>query len=480
MAIDTTKTSSASIVKTLQLGSGVDIQALAKGLSEAENQPRIDAISKKRDAVERSISGYGIVATAVDSLKLAFEAFKNKSSLSASSVSSSSTELRVSTSSSTLANASHRLSVETLARSQVSFVRVKSATSASNLSSLTINGTEFLAGGATPEELVTAINAADLGVSASLVNRKKPVDFDLDGDGIDDDGVEGNWVVVLQGQTGSESAFDVVATDSISGDDKEVVGQEAEDAKLLFNGITVYRASNVVTDLIDGVTLDLRDAKEGSQYSVQTVTDYTPLKEALQGLVSTYNEIGGVLDELGNAESKTSEFSGALSRDRSLLSGLRTQLRALFSQESATASGDFASLRDLGFSFALDGTLEFDEATLDAALASAPDDVARTLTAGLDNQTKWAPANVRGLALQISLQLGDVLASSGTVTQRLSGAKTKVDDYATQLEALEERLQKSYEKYIAQFAAMESFVEKSQGIGKYLEGQFKSMENMYD
>jgi len=27
---------------------------------------------------------------------------------------------------------------------------------------------------------------------------------------------------------------------------------------------------------------------------------------------------------------------------------------------------------------------------------------------------------------------------------------------------------------------MESFVERSQGIGKYLEGQFKSMENMYD
>jgi flagellar capping protein FliD len=78
MAIDTTKTSSASIVKTLELGSGVDIQALAKGLSEAESQPRIDAIRKKQDAVERSISGYGIVATAVDSLKRAFEDFKSK------------------------------------------------------------------------------------------------------------------------------------------------------------------------------------------------------------------------------------------------------------------------------------------------------------------------------------------------------------------------------------------------------------------
>jgi flagellar hook-associated protein 2 len=466
MAIDTTKTSSASIVKTLELGSGVDIQALAKGLSEAESQPRIDAIRKKQDAVERSISGYGIVATAVDSLKRAFEDFKNKSSLSASSVSSSSTELKVSTGSSTLTNATHNLSVSTLARPQVSFLPVTSAISTSNLSSVQINNNAVsFAAGATPESLVTAINAAGLGVNASLVNRKDSVGGAL----VD------SWGIVLQGQTGSSAAFSLTANGSAI-----APTQSAQDARLTFNGMTVFRASNVVTDLVAGVTLDLRDAREDAHYTVQTVTDYRPLKEALRGLVSTYNEISGVLDELGNTESKTSEFSGALSRDKSLLSGLRTQLRELFSQESATASGAFKSLRNLGFSFALDGTLKLDETTLDAALASAPDDVARTLTAGLDNQTKWAPANVRGLVLQISLQLGDVLASSGTVPQRLSAAKTKVDDYATQLEALEERLQKSYEKYVAQFAAMESFVERSQGIGKYLEGQFKSMENMYD
>jgi flagellar capping protein FliD len=64
--------------------------------------------------------------------------------------------------------------------------------------------------------------------------------------------------------------------------------------------------------------------------------------------------------------------------------------------------------------------------------------------------------------------------------QRVSSAQTQVNDYKEQLLRLETRLQKSYEKYIEQFAALESFVEKSRGIGKYLEGQFKSMQNMYD
>ena len=465
MAIDTTRTSSASIVKTLQMGSGVDIQALAKGLSEAENQPRIDSISKKRDAVETSISGYGIVATAVDSLKLAFEAFKNNSSLSASAVSSSSSELQVSTSSSTLANATHSITVEALAKPQVSFLAVTSATSAANLSSVTIDGEEVFTAGATPESLVVAINAADLGVTASLVNRKQSVGGAL----VD------NWGIVLQGEPGSAASFALEANGSAVAS-----SQSASDAQLSFNGITVYRDSNVITDLVDGVSLDLRNARENTSYAVQTVTDYAPLKAALQNLTLVYNEITGVLDELGDETAESSEFSGSLSRDRSLLTGLRSQLRALFSQSSATASGDYATLRDIGFSFALDGTLEFDETALDTALAEAPDDVAQMLTAGLDNQSKWAPANVRGLVLEVSLQLGDLLDSSGILAQRRSSAQTRVDDYAEQLEALELRLQKSYEKYIRQFAAMESFVEKSQGIGKYLEGQFKAMQNAND
>jgi flagellar hook-associated protein 2 len=465
MAIDTSKTNSASIVKTLQLGSGVDIQALAKGLSEAENQPRIDTITKKKDAVETSISGYGILATAVDSLKYSFESFKDESSLSASTVNSSSDELLVSTRSSTLATAAHSLKVVTLAKPQVSFVALASASSTANLSSLTVDGTQLLTAGATPEALVAAINAADLGVTASLVNRKQS-----SGGALVDD-----WGIVVQGDTGSANAFAVTANGAVV-----APSQAAVDARLNFNGIDVYRGDNVVDDLVADVSIDLRNATEGSTYAIRTLTDHAPLKTALQDLVVVYNEIMGVLDELGEEDPEGSEYSGALSRDRVLLNGLRSQLRGLFSATSATAAGDYSSLRDLGFSLSREGSLELDVDTLDAALAAAPDDVTTMLTAGLDNQSKWAPAAVRGLGLELSLQLSELLASDGLLAQRSSSAQKKVVDYEGQLELLEARLQKSYEKYIAQFAVMESFVEKSQGIGKYLEGQFKSMENMYD
>jgi flagellar hook-associated protein 2 len=284
-----------------------------------------------------------------------------------------------------------------------------------------------------------------------------------------------DWGIVLQGDTGTANAFALTAN-SVAVEPS----QDAADALLNFNGIDVYRGSNLVDDLVADVSIDLRNSTEGSTYAIRTQTDHAPLKTALQDLVVIYNEIMGVLDELGDPDSEASEYSGSLSRDKSLLSGLRSQMRGLFSATSATAAGDYSSLQDLGFSFTRDGSLELDADTLDAALSAAPEDVTYMLTAGLDNQSKWAPAAVRGLGLEISLQLSELLASDGLLSLRSSSAQKKVVDYEDQLALLEARLQKSYEKYIAQFAVMESFVERSQGIGKYLEGQFKSMQSMYD
>jgi len=48
MAIDTSNNDSAAIIKSLSMGSGVDIQALAKNLSEAENQAKVDRVNQKK------------------------------------------------------------------------------------------------------------------------------------------------------------------------------------------------------------------------------------------------------------------------------------------------------------------------------------------------------------------------------------------------------------------------------------------------
>jgi hypothetical protein len=54
-----------------------------------------------------------------------------------------------------------------------------------------------------------------------------------------------------------------------------------------------------------------------------------------------------------------------------------------------------------------------------------------------------------------------------------------VTSYETQLLDLNERLETIKSRYLSQFVAMESLVQRSKNTGEYLSGQFKAMENMY-
>ena len=52
-------TSGTALVQAMQMGSGVDIQALATALAQAETQPKIDSYTSKKEASTVSVSGYG-------------------------------------------------------------------------------------------------------------------------------------------------------------------------------------------------------------------------------------------------------------------------------------------------------------------------------------------------------------------------------------------------------------------------------------
>ena len=58
-----------SLVQAMNLGSGVDIQALATSLAQAENQPRIDSFTKKKEGEQALyIAGYLMVQVVLTSL----------------------------------------------------------------------------------------------------------------------------------------------------------------------------------------------------------------------------------------------------------------------------------------------------------------------------------------------------------------------------------------------------------------------------
>ena len=474
--VDKPKRQTAALMKTLDVGSGVDIDSLARSLAEAETSGRINTTKTRMASVETRMSGYAVVSSFLDDVKRGFDGLKNVSELFTTSVSSSDSARVPVTVTGDVNPGQYNLSIQSLAGATV----IQSASFASSTTALN-SGSTFQVGvqigtGAvstvsvttdTPAGLVSAINAANLGVRATLVNKS----------------ASGNdWQIVLQGSSGVAADFNITSSTASTNLGFSVPANRlstARDAEITINGMTgIKRSSNRISDVIPGLTIDLK-ANPGTDVAIVVERSSQPIKQKLQAVVDAYNSFSAVLDELSRQPTEDSdEFTGSLQRDKQFVTSLRSQLKELMVQESSTSVGDYLSLRDIGLSFQLDGTAQIDEEQLDLALASDEDAVATMLSAGTDNTSDFS-VQAKGLAQDISILLGDMLGSEGVINQRKVSGKSQISVYERDLVKLEVRLEAIYQRYISQFAAMESLVQRMEGIGTYLKGQFTAMENMY-
>lgn len=465
----------AGIIQSLQLGSGVDIQALARSLAEAENTPRIQQVGARQEAVEARISGYGLLSSGMESLRQGFSNLGSYSPLRQNAVDGFDSAVLTASAGATARAGSYAIDVSQLATAQT--IRSNSFTSSTqvlnggasfnlqvsvgtaNPSQHTISVTE-----STPSGLVSAINTADIGINATLVNKSAAGD---------------DWYVLLRGETGADNGFSVAAVADLGFDDGANQLTSAGNAQLSVNGLSeIERASNTINDVIPGLDLSLR--KAGGETQLLTVSQSTePLRTAIEDLVTRFNDLQTIANDLTSADSQASDYSGSLVRDKSLANGLIREARSLFELESSTPAGGLSTLKDLGLSFQRDGSVALDETTLSGLLADQGDDVLQMLTAGTDSTTSFSTAD-QGLGSDAAEQLENLLDSDGIIQLRINAAQNQVSDYQTKLDRLEERLEAARVRYVQQFATMEAFVERTQGIGDYLEGQFEAMNKAYD
>ena len=166
-------------ITALGAGSGVDIKALAKSLTDAEGTPAKDAIKKKISKSNANISGYAAIKFVASNLSAAFTALKNESSFNSITPGNSQPAALSVVAGAKAATGSHSVSVTTLAAAQRN-TSAGFATAGTALNGgaafklwLAVNGApakSIAVSAATPEGVVVAINQAALGVSAQLVN----------------------------------------------------------------------------------------------------------------------------------------------------------------------------------------------------------------------------------------------------------------------------------------------------------------------
>ena len=522
---------STNFLTTLGAGSGIDTKSLAENLANAEINPQKEVINTKISKTEARISGYGYIKSALSDLKSAFAKLDDASDFASLNASTNQpSALAVKTSSTALAG-SYSIEVSQLARAQ------RNASNAFGEKTSQINGGQaftlklsssnvpITVSTDSPEGVVSAINGANLGITAQLLqtgNSQTPYTIVVSGLS----GAANTFSLKTVNQIGSTASVnpstdlpytaDAAATDvilsygspetSLALVKDNVTGQwdlpsgtslpagttnaslkqfgagiaginfndnlqTAADAALKVNGLAVTRSSNQVSDLISGVTLDLYTTTNGAA-RVDLQRDISSIKDKLNGLVTAYNDLEATLKELGNPKS-TVNGGGTLVGD-SLLQTIRTQVRRYITDDSSTPGTTVKAARDAGLSFDRNGQLTLDSTKLDAALQNNFDQVVNMFTAGTSNKSIYLTTN-SGVAGDAVAKLDQLLRAGGLLSSRNDSDAQKVTTYKTNLSQLDDRLSQIINRYTMQFSIMDNMVGQSNSLRTSLKNTFDAM-----
>ncbi len=171
------------IMNTLSAGSGVDVNALAQSLVDAEKLPRQNELNSKINRTDGKVSGYSAISFALNALNDSFKSLKDQSGFTGVTASNSGTSSFTATASGTAQVGNHEIEVLSVAKPQ------RSLSGGFLSANYPLNGGAAMkvgitlaagisidvpvaAGKDTPNGVISSINAmsAKTGVKASLVN----------------------------------------------------------------------------------------------------------------------------------------------------------------------------------------------------------------------------------------------------------------------------------------------------------------------
>ena len=252
------------LINALGAGSGVDVNALAQSLVNAEIVPQQNEINAKINQNDARVSGYSAISYVLSEVQSALTSLKDESSFNTLSVANSSPNAFSATADSTATVGSHSVDVLSLATAQRlisdGFASATTSLNGGNAmnftltvgtgSSATTSTISVAAQQDTPQGVVNAINAANDGLSAELANT---------GDATNP------YKIILTGTTGTANQFTLTPQYSMG-------GVQAHDASMN-NGNPINlqitlpsgQVSNltVTTDTPDGVIQAINGANLG-------------------------------------------------------------------------------------------------------------------------------------------------------------------------------------------------------------------------
>lgn len=330
-----------------------------------------------------------------------------------------------------------------------------SGTGSSNKIDGTYERTVTFAPGDTLQQVADKLNAAGVGVSASIINDgagSNPFRLSLTARATGRDG----RVIIDAG------AFDLGLRTLDRGENSRVFFGSSDPAR----AVLLSTSSNTLDNVVTGVKIDLRGTGP-NPVTLAVAADSSRIEKDVNDFVKAFNDL---VDRIG-AQTRFvqgAQRQAALIGDGTML-GLRSALYATVQGKNLGVGGRYDELADVGISVGEGGRLKVDAQALRSALATDPAAVEALFTARtLDPENGTIRRGTeRFSSLSVVNQIEELAKSyvdstDGVLTFKTRGLEEQIRGQNSRINAFDTRLERRRETLTRQFAQMEQAIAQLQ------------------
>ena len=421
------------------IGSGLDVTSIVSQLMSIEQRP-LTALTTKQSDYKAKLSAFGSIQSGISSFQTTLKKLSDPKNLQTIKATAADTNVLGTSGGAGAVPGDYAIEVTQLAQSQkLASAGQLNAQAVVGTGTLTFDfgtisggtlgtdgkyvGAGFTSNGAGSKQVTIdsshntlngirdAINAANIGVTASIVNDGSNTPYRL---------------ALSNSQTGEASSMKI----SVSGDaalgnllNHDPAGSQAltqtvaaKNAELKVDGLAISKASNSFSDVVPGVTLTLKKTNAGSPTSLSVTRDTNAVKANVQEFVDGYNKLTGSLKSLTSYDME-SKKGAALYGDSSVRAMLG-QLRGLVTGTITGGASSLTRLSDAGISYQADGTLKLDATKLQTVIDTQFDQLPGLFAASgssSDSQVSYVGSTAKTQSGSYALTVGQ-LATQGSQT----------------------------------------------------------------
>jgi len=438
-------------ISSLGIGSGLDSNSIVTQLMAIERRP-LTALSTKESTFNAQISALGTIKSRLSDLESAAATLGDPNKLAAFQATAGDTDVITATAGTFAKEGSYAIDVQQLAKAQKSFSSIYASTDTfgSGTLSFNINGSTqdvvLSSTGNSLQDVANAVNDADIGVRATVVNSDT-----------------GSRLVLTAKDTGTDNAFSLTVTSGDANlsslatfDTGHPNATAAQNAIITVEGDTVTSQSNQITSAIANVTIT---ATAVGTSTLDVARDNSGIADAVQSFVDAYN---GLKNEISsqtayNSETKTGEPLNGDATMRTLLGRMRDNIGFA---PAALAGSNFEYLYSLGVELSQDGTLTFNSSTLTDAINTDFSGVVSALGAYGSSMEDMATA---------------FTTADGLIDNRVNGIESSLAGIEDQRTRLENQLTATEARLRAQFTALDTLMASLNTTSTYLTQQLDSL-----